>query len=159
MLFRSYIFSDRIEIISTGGLAEGLTKEEFFKGISRPVNAKLQKIFGQLGYVEQTGHGIPLIISKYGRQAFDITDNFVNVMIPFNREFSEQQTETNITLNEAQLKVCNYLKGHPKTTLKALASECGVSDGYIRKIMTFLKNNGYVRHDGSNKTGFWTMLK
>ena len=154
-----YIFSDRIEIISTGGLAEGLTREEFFKGISRPVNAKLQKIFGQLGYVEQTGHGIPLIISKYGMQAFDITDNFVNVIIPFNREFSEQQAETNITLNKSQLKVYNYLKGHPKASLKVLASECGVSDGYIRKIMTFLKNNGYVRHDGSNKSGFWTILK
>lgn len=150
-----YIFSDRIEIISTGGLADGLTKEEFFKGISRPVNAKLQKIFGQLGYVEQTGHGIPLIISKYGMQAFDITENFVNVTIPFNREFSEQRPETDVTLNDAQLKVYNYLKEHPKATLKVIAFECGVSDGYVRKIMTFLKDHGYVRHEGSNKSGMW----
>ena len=78
-----YIFSDRIEVISTGGLASDLSKEEFFRGISRPVNAKLQKIFGQLGFVEQTGHGIPLIIKRYGMQAFDVTDNFLNVAIPF----------------------------------------------------------------------------
>ena len=77
------VFSDSIEIISTGGLPADLTKDEFFKGISKPVNAKLQKIFGQLGYVEQTGHGLPLIISCYGRQAFDILENFVNVTIPF----------------------------------------------------------------------------
>jgi predicted HTH transcriptional regulator len=57
-----YIFSDRIEIISTGGLPVDLNREEFYKGISKPVNSKLQKIFGQLGYVEQTGHGIPLMI-------------------------------------------------------------------------------------------------
>lgn len=45
--------------------------------VAKPVNSKLQKIFGQLGYVEQTGHGIPLIISNYGKQAFDIMDNFI----------------------------------------------------------------------------------
>lgn len=154
-----YIFSDRIEIISTGGLADGLTKEEFFKGISRPVNAKLQKIFGQLGYVEQTGHGIPLIISKYGMQAFDITDNFVNVIIPFNREFIEQPPKSSTPMNAAQAKTYDFLKEHPEATIKVLVSECGISDGYVRKILTFLKDNGYVRHEGSNKTGVWRVLR
>lgn len=154
-----YIFSDRIEIISTGGLAEGLTKEEFFKGISRPVNAKLQKIFGQLGYVEQTGHGIPLIIAKYGMQAFDITDNFINVIIPFNRAFSENVAEAPKELNEAQLKIYYFLKKHPKATIKILASELDISGGYVRKIITFLKDNGYIKHEGSNKAGYWSILK
>jgi len=153
-----YVFSDRIEIISTGGLADGLTNEEFFKGISRPVNAKLQKIFGQLGFVEQTGHGIPLIIGKYGMQAFDITDNFVNVIIPFNREFTEQPLEIYNPMNEAQARIYGYLKEHPEATIKVLVSECGISDGYVRKILTFLKENGYVRHEGSNKTGVWKVL-
>ncbi len=154
-----YIFSDRIEIISTGGLADGLTKEEFFKGISRPVNAKLQKIFGQLGYVEQTGHGIPLIISKYGMQAFDITDNFVNVVIPFNREFAEQPAERSKPMNEAQSKIYGYLKEHPKATIKVLVAECGISDGYVRKILTFLKENEYIKREGSNKYGNWQISK
>lgn len=154
-----YIFSDRIEIISTGGLAEGLTKEEFFKGISRPVNAKLQKIFGQLGYVEQTGHGIPLIIAKYGMQAFDITDNFVNVTIPFNGNFSNFISETQSELNESQLKIYNYLKKHPKATHKILTKECEMSEGYVIKIITFLKKHGYIKREGSNKSGFWTVLK
>ena len=154
-----YIFSDRIEIISTGGLTDGLSKEEFFKGISKPVNAKLQKIFGQLGYVEQTGHGIPMIISKYGMQAFEITENFVNVIIPFSREFAEQSTEISKPMNESQAKIYNYIKGHPEATIKVMVSECGVSDGYIRKILTFLKGNGYVRHEGSNKSGSWKILK
>ncbi len=154
-----YVFNDRIEIISTGGLARGLTKEEFFKGISRPVNAKLQKIFGQLGYVEQTGHGIPLIISKYGIQAFDITDNFVNVTIPFNREFIDYRQKNIRPMNEAQKKIYNYLKGHPEATIKTMVSECGVSDGYIRKILTFLKDNEYIKREGSKKSGTWSIVK
>ena len=39
-----------------------------------------------IDYVEQPGHGIPLIISNYGKQAFDIMENFVNVTIPYNFE-------------------------------------------------------------------------
>lgn len=154
-----YIFSDRIEIISTGGLATGLTKEEFFKGISRPVNSKLQKIFGQLGYVEQTGHGIPLIVSTYGKQAFEISENFINVVIPFNRDFTERNDEGYKSLNDAQKKLYAYLKDHPYTTIKDLVSECGISDGYVRKILTFLKENGYIKHEGSKKRGFWITLK
>ena len=117
-----YIFSDRIEIISTGGLADGLTKEEFFKGISRPVNAKLQKIFGQLGFVEQTGHGIPLIIAKYGMQAFEITDNFLNVIIPFNRELLDTASKSDSQLNDSQLKIHNPQKKSTKATRKILSS-------------------------------------
>ena len=153
-----YIFSDRIEIISTGGLAQGLTRDEFFKGISRPVNAKLQRIFGQLGYVEQTGHGIPLIISKYGMQAFEITENFVNVTIPLSREFSETAPQQPVTLNPSQQKVYEYLKAHPEATMQVLVTECGISKGYAQKILAFLKENGYIRRIGSNKSGKWVAL-
>lgn len=151
-----YIFSDRIEIISTGGLASGFTKEEFFRGISRPVNAKLQKIFGQLGFVEQTGHGIPLIISRYGIQAFDITENFINVTIPFNRELvNETVAKPSKKLNASQIKIYSYLKEHPEATIKVLVKECEMSDGYVRKILAFLKNEGLIKHEGSNKGGYW----
>jgi len=154
-----YIFSDRIEIISTGGLAEGLTKEEFFKGISRPVNAKLQKIFGQLGFVEQTGHGVPLIIRRYGMQAFEITENFVNVILPFNSTFEERQPEERKPMNASQAKIYHYLRDYSGATITELAAECHVSNGYVRKILTFLKENGYLRREGSNKTGSWQILQ
>ncbi|MDE6407968.1 MAG: putative DNA binding domain-containing protein, partial [Anaeroplasmataceae bacterium] len=61
-----YIFSDRIEIISHGGLPQGQTKEMFFKGVSTPRNKSLMRILSDLDYVEQTGHGIPDVIKIYG---------------------------------------------------------------------------------------------
>lgn len=151
-----YVFCDRIEIISTGGLPQDLSKEEFFKGISRPVNLKLQKIFGQLGYVEQTGHGIPLIISNYGKQAFDIMDNYLNVVIPFARKQSThipQQVSNN--LNEAQRNVCTILENHPEFTIQNIVEQTQYSDGYVRKILNSLKELGYLKRIGSNKNGYW----
>ena len=153
-----YLFRDRIEIISTGGLPTGLTKEEFFKGVSRPVNAKLQKILGQLGYVEQTGHGVPLIISKYGTQAFDIMENFINVTIPFDKTMLQgidSRPSEPQHLNKAQEAVYLYLREHPNATIPTLVNACGFSDSYIRSILAFLKKNHFIRRVGSNKTGYW----
>lgn len=53
---------------------------------------KLQRIFIQLGFAEQTGRGIPIIIQKYGEQAFDINENYVNVTIPFNKNVVRENT-------------------------------------------------------------------
>lgn len=154
-----YIYQDRIEIISTGGLPEDLSKDEFFRGISRPVNTRLQKIFGQLGYVEQTGHGIPLIVSNYGKQAFDIMPNYLNVTIPMKSHVISAYTYKNpITiagLNDSQMKLLNLLKDHPEYTIKDLVRESSLSDGYVRKLLTELKNRECIQRVGSNKTGYW----
>lgn len=36
-----YLYSNRIEIISTGGLPADFSEEDFFKGRSKPVNIEL----------------------------------------------------------------------------------------------------------------------
>ena len=155
-----YIFSDRLEIVSTGGLPVDLTKGEFYRGISKPVNQKLQKIFGQLGYVEHTGHGIPLIVSNYGMQAFEITPNFITVVIPFRRsaEPPEVLSEKPLKLNDSQKLVFDILSKHPDSTIKDMVRETGLSDGYVRKILSGFKENGYLTRVGSNKTGYWKIM-
>ena len=151
-----YIFSDRIEVISTGGLPEDLSKDEFYRGISRPVNRKLQKILGQLGYVEQTGHGVPLIVGNYGKQAFEVMDNYINVVIPLRTERKASGgVDTELLLNDAQKKIFILVQNNPKYTIKDLVKESGLSDGYVRKIMTYLKKQKYIERIGSNKSGYW----
>lgn len=152
-----YVYSDRIEIISTGGLPVDMSKDEFFKGISKPVNAKLQKIFGQLGYVEQTGHGVPLIINKYGINAFDIMDNFINVTIPFARERQEIIGAPE-KLNNTQSRIYMLLSEKPYSTIKEIRETLSMSDSNVRKILTFLKENGYIRRNGSDRKGYWEIL-
>lgn len=156
-----YIFSDRIEIISTGGLPVDLNKEEFYKGISKPVNSKLQKIFGQLGYVEQTGHGVPIIINNYGKQAFDIMDNYINVTIPFNYEKKSIigiDVDNEISINEAEQRVINYISKNSDITIRELVDISGYSDGYIRKMLKALKEKNVIERRGGNKAGKWIVI-
>ena len=95
-----YIFADRIEIFSYGGLPIGETKEMFFNGASNPRNASLMRVLSDLEYVEQTGHGIPEIVKHYGTKAFDINDNYINVTIPFNTEVMQNHAKNTTIINE-----------------------------------------------------------
>lgn len=103
-----YMFDDRIEIISHGGLPKGETKEMFYQGISKPRNPSLMRILRDLGYVERTGHGVPNIISKYGKQAFQIYDSCINVVLPFDKGvLASKRNEAN---NELKMRLKNLLK-------------------------------------------------
>ena len=77
-----YIFDDRIEIVSYGGLPYGLSEEGFFAGVSKPVNKRLFNVFITCDFSEQSGHGIPQIVKNYGRNAFSFRDGMVTVTIP-----------------------------------------------------------------------------
>ena len=155
-----YIYSNRIEIVSSGGLPYNLSEERFYKGTSRPVNEKLQKIFGQLRYVEQTGHGIPIIVNKYGKEAFDIENDFITVTIPFSRPLLNKiNIKEPITLNKSQEKLINYLKENNKATVYDISSHLKVSEIYVKKMIAELKKYGFVERIGSNKKGYWIVLK
>ncbi len=51
-----YVYNDRIEIISYGGLPFGQTEENFFKGISKPRSEGFTRILRDLDFAERTGH-------------------------------------------------------------------------------------------------------
>ena len=40
----------------------GLSKEDFFDGVSDPVNKELMDIFVQCGIVDRSGHGVPKVV-------------------------------------------------------------------------------------------------
>lgn len=155
-----YIFDDRIEIVSNGGLPKALNKEDFFKGISKPVNQALLNIFTSLNLIDQTGHGIPLIIDKYGKEAFYISDNTIIVTIPINKTLLEtQDNDLYIKLKDIEKKVMLEIKENEKITMEMLSNKVGVSERYIEKIIKSLKEKRYLERIGSNKNGYWKILK
>lgn len=156
-----YIYDDRIEIVSNGGLPSALTMEDFFAGVSKPINKKLLKVFSDLDYIDQTGHGIPLIVKNYGKDAFYISEHTIIVTIPLNKELLESidKTPENIELNDAEIKLLELIKSNPtyKTTDFIRLTE--YSEVYINKIIRSLKDKEYIRRVGSNKSGYWEILK
>lgn len=153
-----YIFDNRIEIISTGGLPFDYSKENFYNGVSNPVNPGLERIMGQLGYIEQTGHGNLAIIAKYGREAFNIGDNFITVTIPF--AFVPSMSKSNsVKLDETRQKVFDAIKNYPTYTVKEISELVGLGTTRVNVIIKEFKDLGIIERFGSNKNGYWLLKK
>ena len=83
-------------------------------------------------------------------------------MIPFNKE-NEKEPKEPVTfqnhysdnMNRSQSLLYSIVSENPNYTIKDMVKESGMSDGYVRKVLQFLKTNGYVEREGSNKTGHW----
>lgn len=158
-----YIFDDRIEIVSNGGLPKALNKEDFFRGVSKPVNTELLNIFVKLDIIDQTGHGVPLILKEYGKEAFYISDHTIIVTIPINKKLLEnidtQNTNEYFDLSPYEIKVLNCIKEDYKITTSAISSITELSESYSAKIIRNLKAKGYIERIGSKKAGYWMILK
>lgn len=86
------IFNDRLEITSYGGLPEGFSQDEFFKGFSVPRNKELMRIFKDLELVEHLGSGIPRILKAYSKDCFQFSENFLRVTLPSSEQVTPQVT-------------------------------------------------------------------
>lgn len=157
-----YMFDDRIEIISVGGLPDGLTLEEFYMGKSKPVNLELQQIMVQLDYIEQTGHGVPLIVSRYGKDVFDITENFITVTIPLNRlreahvlpERVEKSPERDV-----YGKIRGLMEEDSGIKVREISSYTGLGTTTVTKLIRQMKEKGMVERIGGRKSGQWVVKR
>lgn len=79
-----------------------------------------------MGLTEHTGHGIPTIIKKYGKEVFEITDNYIKCRIPYNKnvlEMSRQSVGINVGINKTEKAVLEILISNPKKTAEEMAIE------------------------------------
>ncbi|MBO4698033.1 hypothetical protein J5690_00270 [bacterium] len=56
---------DHIEIVSYGGLIDGMSREELISGCSRPRNREIMRIFKDVDLVEQLGTGMEKMLTAY----------------------------------------------------------------------------------------------
>lgn len=163
-------YNDRLEITSHGGIPKEITEKDFFNGVSHPRNSVLMRIFLKLGIVEHTGHGIPKIIEKYGKKAFDIHDTYINVIIPFNKKvtdtmMSNKNTATNEEkdfseeLNDNEKRILLELINNPNVSYDTLVIELGISRRTISRTFVSLVEKGYIERIGTNKKGYWKIVK
>ncbi len=157
-------YSNRLEILSHGGLPHNLSKEEFFAGITRPRNAALMKIFSDLDIVDHTGHGIPIIVDHYGREAFDIQDTYILVTIPFNQELLEKtktngSQNNNFGVNDIEKDILAELILNPMTSTERMAILIKKSKRTIQRYLKALQNKGYIERVGSSKNTSWKVVK
>ncbi len=157
-------FSDRFVVTSYGGLVDGLTQEEFFKGISKPRNRELMRIFKDLELVEHLGSGMNRIMETYNRSNFEFSDNFLRVTIPFNQEFEkpvQDASKENVGENvgEKDKWLLSLITKNDVAKAKDYAVIMGVNQRTVERQLAKLKDKGLIKRVGPDKGGHWEVIK
>ncbi len=155
-----YMYDDRIEIVSYGGLPFSLSRDGFFNGTSVPVNKSLLTVFLATKYAEQSGHGVPTIVEKYGKEVFFFEDGMLKVVMPLAFERAEVKERKGRLLQKKgltdnQKKVYDHLSKHPEDSLQDVADNIGLSLAGVKKICLRLQEYGLLERAGSKRDGLW----
>lgn len=158
------VFDDRIEVVSYGRVPFPMSLEDFYNGDSRPVNRSLFEMFTLIGLTEQSGHGVPTIVRRYGREAFRITDSGVTVTLSFAFEpdsvRARRETERHMSgLGGEMSSILAYLEENPEAKLSSVAEYTGMTLSSVKKAVSVLKSKGYLRNDGTNRNSRWVVLR
>lgn len=158
------IFDEKIDIISVGGLPEGIEKSEFLSGYMSPKNPQLMKVFRDLRLVEHMGTGITRILDKYNSNIFEFSDNFIKVSFPLkkivNIDLEEEKNIVNkAVLSDREKQIINLIKNNNKITQEEIANFLSVSRYTIIRELKKLEEIKMIERIGSNKSGIWEVLK
>ncbi len=160
------VFNDRIDILSYGTLPNGQTIEGFYEGKSKPRCRELSDIFLQLRISERSGRGVNKIVDAYGKDAFTFGQDYIKVSITYNRVFahklkqSEQKSEQKMSKSQTNMnRIVSEMRDNPYVTTMELINILKLKKTSIQKYIRMLEENGTIRHVGSNKKGYWEVLK
>ena len=165
------VFTDRIEILSHGGLGLEQDVDGFFKGVSIPVNEILASIFLQLRLSERSGRGVPKIVGAYGRESIRIEKNFIMVTIPFNRinvtpfELNEGKATERATIKatikatKVQERILEKIQGNPHIIQSELAELLGIHRVSVAENTSKLQKMGVLKRVGGKRNGYWEIVE
>lgn len=162
------LFSDHLEITSIGRIPDGLSKEDFFNGVSLPRNKELMRVFRDVEMVEALGSGMLRIMRTYGRENFEFGDNFIRFKVKYgdvghdtenvleNQENVRKDVQKELT--ERQLIILNLIKKDVRIGIEEMSVKMSVNEKTIRRDINILKQLGLLTRIGGRKNGCWQPL-
>ena len=148
------VFSDRVEIYNPGGLPSGLDPKDFGTK-SVPRNLRIASMLHRANYIEQAGTGIGRIKKALAnhKKKVKLDIRYSNDSIFYSVIFSKKG------LVENQVKILELIFTNPKVSKRVMAKTIGVSTTTIDKNINVLKKKGFIKRIGSDKGGYWKVIK
>lgn len=145
---RVSMYSDRIEIVSPGGLPVGISKEEYLHGqISLLRNPILGNVFFRLKYIEKFGTGILRINHAYEnalmKPSYQIYENSITVCLPV------ITSENKLTIEERA--IVELLKKHSSLSRKEIEQNTGFHKDKVIRILNLLLKKNIIEKIGTGR--------
>lgn len=167
------VYDDMLNIVSPGGLPNGLTRADLSQGRSEIRNRVLARVFKALGYIEQWGSGIARI-SHYFEQAalpaptLSERGDFVDWEFPrlsgmandgindgINRALAGESVGASPPVDPKYHALLTLLRQHPSLTTSAIAEQLNLGTATVERYLKSLKAQGVLKRIGANKGGYW----
>ena len=158
----------------------------FFKGVSRPRNREIMRIFHDVDMVEQFGSGMNKILQYYDKGIFEIFDDTIKVVFKFamsvdeaipngsqmtREQFANGSQITRESFNNSDVvpkkkvskeavkaSIVSYLRNNPKATYQEIGDEVEIKKTTVFKYLSELVEAGIIERIGNNRSGYWKVL-
>lgn len=174
------IYDDMLNIVSPGGLPNGLIPSDLRQGRSEIRNRVLARVFKELGYIEQWGSGIERIKTlclEAGNPEPQIHESgdFVDwelyrpvlvddviaepIPTPYKGVMSEEKGVMSEEKGGVSEEMLHLIGLDPNITILALAKHIDVSTRTIERHLKALQKEGRIKRIGPTKNGYWVIVR
>ena len=107
---------------------------------------------------------MPKIISVYGKESIKIEKNRITITIPFNKigvnafNIVSDKVYNKVT-NKTEDMMLDLIRDNPNITISQFVIKTNLSEPGIKKNLKKLKDKNLIRRVGSNKNGYWEIIK
>ena len=140
------------------------------------------RIFSDMDLCEQLGSGMKKILKVYSKDIFDISEHFISVRFPYNKEavkILDEQTNGGVNgganggvnggvngganneevqLSENAMLVLHIIKQNGSYTQKQIAERSVLSIRSVQRAMKELRDKKIIEREGSDKSGKYITL-
>ncbi len=143
------LYSDRLEIISLGGLVSGMSLEAAMLGASQPRNEKLANLFYRMKLIEAYGTGISKIISCY--KGMPVQPKFENVEGAFRVILPNTHTQSLSTGEEKYLPVLRLFDKQKEITRNDVEEVLGVGTTHAVNTLKEMLSKDLIKKVGGGR--------
>jgi len=145
---RVALYDERIEILSPGGLPDGMTKQEYLEGqISILRNPIIGNVFFRLHHIERFGTGVKRINSAYFeskvKPIFEVFENSIKVVLPV--------MQKELPVSDDEKLVYDSLVRNRKLSSSDVAKHTGFGKTKVIKLLKSMMDQGYIRIEGEGR--------
>ncbi|HBF77500.1 MAG TPA: AAA family ATPase [Clostridiaceae bacterium] len=143
------LYSDRLEIISLGGLVPGLSLEAAMMGASQPRNEKLANLFYRMRFIEAYGTGISKIISCY--KGLPVQPKFENAEGAFRVVLPNIHAQKLSTENEKYLPILRLFEKQKEITRRDVEETLGIGTTHAINMLREMLDKDLISKVGGGR--------
>ncbi len=163
------IFEDHIELWNEGNLPENYTIETLMhKHASKPRNLNIADIFNKAGFIEAWGRGYKKIqdgfkAANLPMPVFKTAFGGVEVTIPRPTKDQANDQVNALQLTDNQQTILEFIKtcdqANDQVNTQVISQKLKLSYSTVKRAIYVLLKNNYIKRVGSDKSGYWAIVK